>query len=166
MMNDMELDKGLRTMTVIWAAMLVSLALYLFIAMQIGETIKVAMAPDLLDILRTVFYVLSFVILLVIRIVRRLVLSGKGVGASRQLSALSDPLLQKYLAATMIALALAESIGIFGFVLFLVGKSAIDLYVLIGLAAVTMLVYRPRKDDLLALAQEEQMQAAMGGRAG
>lgn len=121
------------------------------------------MAPDVLDLLRTVLYVLSFIILLVTRIVRRLVLSGKGVGTSRQTPALSNPLLQKYLAAMMIALALSESIGIFGFVLFLVGKSAIDLYVLIGLAAVTMLVYRPRRDELLALAQEEQMQAAMGG---
>lgn len=166
MISDMELDKGMRTMTVIWAAMLFSLVVYLLLATQIGATVKTALTPDVLDLLRTIFYLLAVAILCATRFVRRSVLAGKGVANQKASPTLSHPLLQKYLAAMLIALALSESVGIFGFVLFLLGGQTVDLYLLIGLAAVAMLAYRPRKDELLALAQEEQLQAAIGGSLG
>ncbi|NJC88245.1 MAG: hypothetical protein FIB02_06880 [Desulfuromonas sp.] len=166
MISDAELDKGLTTMKFIWGAMLFSLAIYLLVATQIGETVKVAMAPEVLDILRAVFYALAFIILFATRHIRRLVLAGKGNAASKPAPAFSQPLLQKYVSAMMVALALSESIGIFGFVLFLLGKNAVDLYVLIALSAAAMLIYRPQKEELLAMVQEEQMRAATGGPVG
>lgn len=77
--------------------------------------------------------------------------------------ALSHPLLQKYISAMMVALALSESIGIFGFVLFLLGKNALDLYILIAVSAAAIVAYRPKRDELLDLAREEQMRAPCGG---
>jgi hypothetical protein len=55
----------------------------------------------------------------------------------------------------MISLALCESVGIFGFVLFLIGKNALDLYILVALSATAMFIYRPKKDELLARLREE-----------
>lgn len=163
MLTDTELDKGLMTMNVIWFAMLFSLAVYLLVAMQIGDTIEVALEPQILDILRTVFYLLAIIILFATRPIRKLVLAGKA-GATRQSTpALSHPVLQKYVTAMMIALALSESIGIFGFILFLVGKNALDLYLLLALSAAAIVAYRPKRDELLGLAQEEQLQTATGG---
>ncbi|MCM2263814.1 MAG: hypothetical protein NDI73_01345 [Desulfuromonadales bacterium] len=165
MITDAELDKGLTTMKVIWGTMLFSLAVYVVIATQFGDSIGFVPEgnPKVLDIVRTVFYLLALVILVVIRFVRRAVLAGKGMALGGQPSALSHPVLQKYLSAMMIALALSESIGIFGFVLFLAGKKALDLYLLVALSAAAMIIYRPKKNELLALMQEEQMRAAMGG---
>jgi hypothetical protein len=61
--------------------------------------------------------------------------------------------LQKYSAATIVALAMSESIGIYGLVLFFLGKNPTDLYLLILVSAAAMLVYRPRKDEMLSLVQ-------------
>jgi len=53
----------------------------------------------------------------------------------------------------VISLALSESIGIYGLVLFLLGKNTMDLYLFILVSAGAMIMYRPRKDELLSLAQ-------------
>ena len=165
MLIDAELDKGLTTMQIIWGAMLFSLAVYVVIATQFGDDIRIepGVMPEVLDIVRTVFYLLALAILFVTRIVRKAVLAGKGMAVSSQPSALSHPVLQKYLSAMMIALALSECIGIFGFVLFLLGKNALDLYLLVALSAAAVVAYRPKRDELLDLAWEEQLRTATGG---
>jgi hypothetical protein len=48
---------------------------------------------------------------------------------------------------------MSEAIGIFGLVLFILGKNAVDLYALIGLAAAAMLQYRPSRDELRSLSE-------------
>ncbi|MCM2264208.1 MAG: hypothetical protein NDI73_03340 [Desulfuromonadales bacterium] len=166
MITEAEIDKGLVTLKVIWFAMLFSLVVYLLVAMQVGDTVKVSMEPKVVEILRGVFYVFSFVILFVTKFIRKMVLSAKGRSANRPAQSLSHPVLQKYITSMMISLALSESIGIFGFVLFLLGKNALDLYVLIAISAAAMFIYRPKKDELVSLAQEEQMKAAIDGTAG
>lgn len=163
MITDAEIDKGLVTLKVIWFAMLFSLVVYLLVAMQIGDTVKVSMEPAVVAILRGAFFFLSFIILFVTKFIRKMVLSAKGGSANRPAQSLSHPILQKYTTTMMISLALSESIGIFGFVLFLLGKDALDLYVLIAISAAAMFIYRPKKDELVSLAQEEQMKAAIGG---
>lgn len=163
MITDAELDKGLTTMKVIWGAMLFSLAVYLFVALQIGDSVEVAMAPEVLALLRAALYLLACVILFATRFIRKLVLAGTGTATRQSTPALSHPLLQRYISAMMVALALSESIGIFGFVLFLLGKNALDLYLLLAVSAAALVVYRPQRDELLDLAREEQMRAAMGG---
>jgi hypothetical protein len=54
----------------------------------------------------------------------------------------------------IISLALCESVGIYGLVLFFLGKNTMDLYLLLGVSAAAMIYYRPRKDELLNLLQE------------
>jgi hypothetical protein len=53
----------------------------------------------------------------------------------------------------ILAWAMSESIGIFGLVLFLLAKNPTDLYLLILISAAAMLIYRPRKDDVIGLLQ-------------
>jgi cell division protein FtsL len=104
-------------------------------------------------VLKTVLYLFTFIIIVITRYIRRFILSGKGQYG--QATQNFQPLtLQKYTTAMIVAWALLESIGIFGLVLFLLGKNPMDLYLLILISAAAMLWYRPKKDELVSLARK------------
>ena len=62
----------------------------------------------------------------------------------------------------IISWALSEGIGIFGFILFFLGRNTTDLYILILIAALAMFLYRPKKEDIISLAEENQESPASG----
>jgi len=159
--TEQELDKRLMTLRIIWFAMLMSLDIYLFVGIQVGTNVQSSINEDTLGILRTVLYAMAFAILIATRYIRKLILSGKSE-VSQPAQVLKHPALQKYSAATIVALAMSESIGIYGLVLFFLGKNSTDLYLLILISAVAMVMYRPRKDEMLNLAQESREDSVSG----
>lgn len=60
--------------------------------------------------------------------------------------------------ALMVSLALSESIAIYGLVLFFLGDDYQSLYLFVGISAIAMFFYRPKKEEL-----EELIRAAMQG---
>ena len=103
------------------------------------------------SILKTVLYLFTVFILIITNYIRKLILSAKG--QHRQATQGFEHLgLQKYAAAMIVAWALLESIGIFGLVLFLLGKNPMDLYLLVAISAAALSWHRPKKDELIGLA--------------
>jgi hypothetical protein len=152
MITDRELDKGLLTLKVIWSAMLMSLAVYLFVGLQIVADVRPSMDEETFGIFKIVLYIVALAILIVTRFVRKMILSGKGqTGLPAQ--ATGHQALRIYSTATILALAMSESIGIFGLVLFFLGKNPMDLYLLILVSAAAMLMYRPSREELLTLSR-------------
>jgi hypothetical protein len=122
MITDEELGKELSRLKIIWFGMLGSLAIYLFIGPQISAKLQVSMDRNTFVTLKTVFYLITFVIIAITRYIRKFILSGKGQYG--QMTQSFEPLtLQKYKTVMIIAWALLEGIGIFGLVLFLLGKT-------------------------------------------
>jgi len=153
MITDEELDKELLRLKVIWFGMLGSLVIYLFVGLQIGAKLQVSMDRSTFVILKTVLFLFTFVIIAITRYIRKFILSGKSQYG--QASQNFQPLtLQKYTTTIIVAWALLESIGIFGLVLFLLGKNPTDLYLLIMISAAAMLWYRPKKDELISLVRK------------
>ena len=113
MMTDQELNKGLLTLKVIWSAMLMSLAVYLFVGLQIVANVQSSMTDETFGMLKMVLYIIALATLIVTRFVRKLILSGKGQNRP-PIQATRHPALQTYTTATILALAMSESIGIFG----------------------------------------------------
>ncbi len=150
------------TLRIIWFAMLMSLAVYLFVGIQVGTNVQSSVDEDTFGILRTVLYAAAFAILIATRYIRKLILSGKSQ-ISQPAQVLKHPALQKYSAATIVALAMSESIGIYGLILFFLGKNSTDLYLLILISAAAMVMFRPRKDEVLNLVQESQGDSGAGG---
>jgi hypothetical protein len=161
-MTEQELDKRLMTLRIIWFALLMSLAVYLFVGFRVGTSLQSLVNEDTFGILRTVLYAAAFAILIATRYIRKLILSGKSQ-VSQPAQALEHLALQKYSAATIVALAMSESIGIYGLVLFFLGKNSTDLYLLILISAAAMVMYRPRKDEMLNLVQESREDSGAGG---
>jgi F0F1-type ATP synthase membrane subunit c/vacuolar-type H+-ATPase subunit K len=160
MITDEELGKGLLTLKVIWFAMLVSLAIYLFVGLQVATNLQVSLNKDTFAVLKWVFYALAFVTLIITRYIRRLILSARGQNRPAT-QRYQHPVIQKYATAMIIAWALSESIGIYGLVLFFLGKNTTDLYLLILISAAAMLMYPPSKDEIISLSEA----ATTGGAA-
>lgn len=170
MISDEELSKGLLTLKIIWFGMLGSLAIYLIIG-QIATNLKTATDESTYAVLKPVLYIFTVVVLITTRYVTKYILSAKGqqkqATPSFQQPALQSfqhPTLQKYTTAMILAWALSESIGVFGLVLFLLEKNRTDLYLLILISAAAMLIYRPRKEEVISLSQPGET-SNTGGKA-
>jgi hypothetical protein len=153
MITDQELNKGMLNLKIIWFAMLASLGIYLYVGLRTETIVQVPMDKDTFAIIKKVLYVVAFVTLIATRYVRKLFLSGK-IQHWTTTRTSQHPALQKYTAATILALGMLESIGIYGLILFLIGKNTMDLYLSILISAVTIFIYCPRKDEVIKLAQE------------
>jgi hypothetical protein len=53
-----------------------------------------------------------------------------------------------YTAAVVASLAMCESIGIYGLILFLLGRSTTDLFLLLAVSAAAMVFHRPKREEL------------------
>jgi hypothetical protein len=103
--------------------------------------------------LRTALYALGFATLIASRFVKRVILAGKG-HAIGQTQTRPPSVLQRYNSAVIAPLAMSESVGIYGLVLFLLGKDESDLYLLLGISALAMVYHRPKREELASLYQE------------
>ena len=155
MITDEELGKELLKLKVIWFGMLGSLAIYWFIGLQIATKLQAPMDRSTFVTLKTVLYLFTFVIIAITRYIKKFILSGKGQ-YGQAIQNLEPLTLQKYTTAMIVAWALLEGIGVFGLVLFLLGKNPTDLYLLIMISAAAMLWYRPRKDEVNSLFQKSR----------
>jgi hypothetical protein len=154
-----NINKGWLTLNIIWAAMLISVFIYLFVGLYTEDKISIPMEKNIFDILRNTLYIVSFVTLIATKYIRKLVLSGKGLSNVKKVYQQSNqniqhPALARYTTAMIIALAMSESIGIYGLILFFLGKNQLDLYLLILISAAAMLYYRPKKEEVISMAKE------------
>ena len=101
MITDEEIGKGLLTLKMIWFAMLASLAIYLFVGLQVATNLKVSMNEETFVVLKWALYGLAFITLIITRYIRNLILSSKGQPKPATQS-YQHPVLQKYTIAMTI----------------------------------------------------------------
>jgi hypothetical protein len=152
------IDKGMKTLWVIWASMLGSLLIYVFICLQLGEGFMGTERTEVpIDLLRKIFFGVAAADLIITYYLRRFTLKGRtratGVTITRGLFTLNQPsFVGHYTAGVIISLALSESIGIYGLVLFLLGAGFKTLYTFIAVSALAMVFYRPKREEMEKLA--------------
>lgn len=140
----------IRTAWLIWASMLSMLAVYILIARFCGSQIR-----GLIDLseyiipLRTVFYLVALATFPFINLLRQ-----KMARYPSQRRWHHDRHIQTaryhryYLTIVTLSLSLAESIGAWGFVLFILGDDLQTLYLFCGMSALAIVLYRPKADEL------------------
>jgi hypothetical protein len=64
----------------------------------------------------------------------------------------------------VVSLALSESIGIYGLVLFFLGESFRTLYIFLGISALAIFLYRPKREELEALTMRDSVSSLDMGR--
>ena len=152
------IEKGLLTLWIIWAAIMGSLLIYVFLCHQFGDAIRQDMGTNFpLPLMRNIFYGIAIITLFLTHFLKRFILGGTFSGTlseslkSGQHSNQSS-FLAKYSTALIVSLALSESIGIYGFVLYLLGADFQTLYTFIGISALAIYVHRPKREEIEALA--------------
>ena len=128
--------------------------MYAFLCHQWGDELRQAAAGELpLELIRTILLGISLLTLVLTNFLRKLVLAGTlpqpgAVPAKPAAHSNRPAFLEKYTTATIVSLALSESIGLYGLVLFLLGDTLQTLYMFIGISAFAMLLYRPKREDV------------------
>jgi hypothetical protein len=159
------IDKGMKTLWVIWASMLGSLLIYIFLCYQLGEGFKGSGGTELfVALLRKILFGVAAAELIMAYYLRRFMLKGQssatGAHVVRGSATLNQPpFVGHYSAVVIISLAFSESIGIYGFVLFVFGGGFKTLYTFIGISALAMVFYRPKREEMEKLAMAYNKQA-------
>ena len=158
MLNNFELEneevkKVWRIVKIVWVALFGILFLHLFMGISIANQIEKPIDESFIRNLRIALYVLSVLTVIAINYIRRAIVLSKAA-IKRRNNDIKNPYLVKYLVAMIVALSLAESIGIYGFVLYVMGKNIIDLFLLVFVATFAMFYYRPQKQDVINIAKK------------
>ena len=149
------IEKGFLPVLIIWGAMLASLLIYVLICHLAGEQIRKVPGPEFpIALIRNILTGLAGATLLLAYYMRRVMLRVRPGGS------VPDPpvhtgqptALAKYTMAVIISLALCESIGVYGIVLFFLGADFQILYIFIGASAAAMYFFRPKKGELVEMA--------------
>ena len=150
-----QLDRGWLVLNMVWAAMLMTLVAYLVLFLFFGDRFPAAVTPGIPpQTLRNAFLALSVATLIGTRYLRGFMLKKlkkPGAAAPPGGNPPLHPVAAKYTTLVVISLAISESVGIYGVVLFLVSRNVGDLVIFIGLSAAAMIYYRPKKEELAGL---------------
>jgi len=150
-----QINKGWVKIMVIWIALLSSLGFYLMICKVVENRIPVSMEGSQLEVFKYALFAISAMTLAGAFIFRKVVLhkiARPVKGDALQTDA--HPAVARYLIVLVIVMALSESVGIYGMVLFFISKDTVSLYQLMTLSAIAMLVLRPKKDELIDIARK------------
>ena len=147
------IEKGFLLNLIIWGAMLASLFIYIIICHVAGDLIRETPNPEFpIALVRNILFGISAAELLLAYYLRNTMLRVRSNGADSLLEFDHPTALSRYTSAVIISLALCESIGLYGLVLFLLGDEYQNLYIFIGVAAIAMVFFRPKREELVELA--------------
>ncbi|MDD5460742.1 MAG: hypothetical protein PHG00_03775 [Methylococcales bacterium] len=152
---------------VILSIMLVMLAATIIVCQTIGEQLQQPLPEAQRVLIRTILYVTAIVTFPLINLIRYIQLRlNQTMPYSRSKHDPTDIVSKaiavaksRYLVTTIVSMALIGSVGVFGFIMFVLGDNFNTLYIFTGLSALGMYLYRPKADEYLriieALAAQE-----------
>lgn len=155
--EEKDIKKGMRSIWMIWLGILSSLYIYVKIGHFEQPGMPYLSEANLpLDLIKYIFYGLSIIIFVVTFYIRKDMLSAKSGKTDEKIieraAKMNKPAaVMKYTGAVVVSIALAELIGIFGVVFFFISGDLETLYSLIGVSAVTMIYFCPKKKELIAV---------------
>ena len=153
------IENKLLVMWIIWGAMVGSLVIYIVICNLIGDQIRRPMGPGFpLVLLRNILFGIGIVALIATHFIRKFILrkpSGSPGSVSTSQPSPQDlvKIYAKYTTAMIISLALCESVGIYGLILFFQGGSFQAMYTFMIISGVGMFYYRPKREEIEALSR-------------
>ncbi|UCG78464.1 MAG: hypothetical protein JSV21_01110 [Nitrospirota bacterium] len=148
------LETSMKVNNVIWAAMLASLGVYVILvnAMEPPESGTVDVG-DSLPVITYALMAVSVIIAVLSRYIKKIMLGSPskpsllsgatGAGANKDMS-----MVAKYSSTLMVSLAMAESIGVFGLVLYFMGATRDVFYLFIAASALLIITYKPKMSEL------------------
>jgi len=126
---------------VIVAVMVSMLLIYNLICHFMGAEIQISMAEEQRVFIRTILYVVTIAVFPLTNLLRHILLR------LNQTMPGDNPAKNRYLMTTIVTLASIEIVGVFGFVMFVLGDGYNTLYIFTTLGALGIFLHRPREQE-------------------
>jgi hypothetical protein len=123
---------------IIAGLMLVSLLVYWVICYRFGHELQEPLPEDQRVLIRTIFYAIAIATFPLTNLIRHIQLR------LNQTMPGNKPAKARYLLTVMVSMSLVESIGVLGFVMYMLGDDFNTLYIFLGLAVLGIYLYRPK----------------------
>jgi hypothetical protein len=129
------------------AMMLVTLMIYLFICHQFGHELQEPLPEERRVAFRTSFYIIAIIAFPITNLIRHIQLRLNQTMPGDK-SAKS-----RYLLTVIVSMLLVESVGVLGFVMYMLGDDFNTLYIFLGLSALGLYLYRPKEDEYFQIVE-------------
>lgn len=136
--------------TVAWlvvGAMVIMQIVYIAVCHSFGSQIQQAVDMEQRVFIRTVFYVLAIATFPLTTLFRYILVRLNQTMPGHKTAA------QRYLVTVIVSQAMMESVGIFGFVMYILGDAFNTLYIFSGLAILGFFLQRPKQDEYWSIVE-------------
>lgn len=145
-MNPEPLKADLTFPWLVQGILLTTLFIFIGTCFIYGEQIKHPLPEDQRLLIRSIFYVVAIVTFPMTNLIRHIQLR---LNQTMPFSGLPARTMAKkrYLITIFVSMSLIESIGIFGFMMYIFGDTPNSLFIFTGLATLGMFLYRPKINE-------------------
>jgi hypothetical protein len=131
---------------IIQGIMLATMAAFLVVCITFGDQIQQPLPEAQRVLIRTILYIVAIITFPMTNLIRHIQLRLNQTMPYSNATPLSVAK-KRYLVTVIVSMSLIESVGIFGFVMFILGDHFNTLFIFSGLSALGMFLYRPRLDE-------------------
>jgi hypothetical protein len=126
--------------------MLAMLVAYVIVCIIFGDQIQTPLPEAQRVLIRTILYDVAIVTFPMTNLIRHIqVRLNQTMPYSHGTPRIEAK--NRYLATVIVSMSLIEAVGVFGFVMFILGDSFNTLYIFSGLSVLGLFLYRPKMDE-------------------
>jgi hypothetical protein len=126
--------------------MAAALAAYVILCVTYGDQLQQPLPEAQRVLIRTILYVVAIVTFPMTNLIRHIQLRLNQTMPLSQATPVIEAK-KRYLVTIIVSMSLIESVGVFGFVMFIFGDNFNTLYIFSGLSALGLVLYRPKMDE-------------------
>lgn len=130
----------------IQGVMLASLVAYVIVCITLGDQIQQPLPETQRVLIRTILYVVAIVTFPMTNLLRYIQLRLNQTMPFSNLDPEGEAK-KRYLVTVIVSMSLIESVGILGFIMFILGDNFNTLYIFTGLSALGLFLYRPKLEE-------------------
>ncbi len=141
--------QGLRVPWVITGSMVFSLMMYLSLAHLAGAELQgtISLMEEQRILIRTVLYIVAIITLPMTNLLRHVMLRLNQTMPGPYSAA------RRYLVTVVVSMAMVETIGLYGLIMFVLGDDFNNLYIFTGMSALGMYLYRPKASEYRSIVE-------------
>ena len=147
-----NLEQDLKLHQLIFFMMAAMLVIYLSICLIMGKELQQPLNETTRVQIRTAFYIIAILLFPLTNLIRHIQLRLNQT-MPLTLTNYRIEAKKRYLLTVIVSASLIESLGVLGFVLFMLGDNTNNLFILTGLSAMGLFLYRPKLEEYTTIVE-------------
>lgn len=136
-----QLKSDLFILWVILGTMVATMGVYIFLCLYLGDELRVWTDRGPPILIRTILYAVSIATFPIINLIRHIMLRLNQTMPGDTSARI------RYYTTVLVSLGLAETMGVYGLVLYILGDNLNTLYIFCFLSVLAMILYGPKLDE-------------------